>query len=284
MKKKKKKEGNIILKILTFVLILGIALILYSHFIGTKGLNIREYAIKNSKIPINYDGLKIVHFTDLHYGSTIKTKEMKIVVTNINNLKPDLVVFTGDLIEEQYNMSETEIDELVNELNNIDAGLGKYYIRGNHDNNSSFDTIISKTDFKDLNNKNELIYYNDITPIVLVGLDDPISFEPNIQNAFDLDNENNYYTILLTHEPDLIDQIKDYNVDLVLAGHSHNGQVRVPFLGAIWTPLGSKKYYDEVYGLNNGTMYISGGIGTSAAPFRFLVKPSFNFYRLYTEE
>ena len=98
-----------------------------------------------------------------------------------------------------------------------------------------------------------------------------------------------YYTVLLLHEPDQVDHLNDftedtnYTFDIALAGHSHLGQVRVPYIGALWTPYGSKKYYDEHYVLDNRDLYISGGLGTSGLKLRFFNKPSINVYRFYTK-
>ena len=80
------------------------------------------------------------------------------------------------------------------------------------------------------------------------------------------------------HEPDNIKYTSDF--DLVLAGHSHNGQVKLPYIGAIFTPNGSKKYYDEYYKVNKSDLYISGGLGSSILNLRFFNKPSINLYRI----
>ena len=89
----------------------------------------------------------------------------------------------------------------------------------------------------------------------------------------------NLYQIVLTHEPDISDKIVDnYDIDLILAGHSHNGQIRLPIIGAIYKPPGAKKYYDEHYKIDNTNLYISSGIGVSTINYRFLNKPSINFY------
>ena len=88
------------------------------------------------------------------------------------------------------------------------------------------------------------------------------------------------YKILLLHEPDFIEDVNYQEFNLILAGHSHNGQVRLPFIGALYTPDGSKKYYDEYYDLGKSKLYISSGLGTSTINFRFFNRPSFNFYRL----
>ena len=82
------------------------------------------------------------------------------------------------------------------------------------------------------------------------------------------------------HEPDYIDDIDYSKFDLVLAGHSHNGQVRIPFIGATILPDGAKKYYKEYYKLEDTKLYISSGIGTTILPIRLFNKPSYNFYRI----
>ena len=78
-------------------------------------------------------------------------------------------------------------------------------------------------------------------------------------------------------------EIKDKDFDLVLSGHSHGGQVRLPIIGKIITPPGSKKYYDEYYNVNDTKMYVSYGLGTSLLRLRLFDHPSFNLYRIYSE-
>ena len=89
------------------------------------------------------------------------------------------------------------------------------------------------------------------------------------------------YKIILVHEPDITDDIvKDYQVNLILAGHSHNGQVRLPIIGAIYTPPYAKKYYDNYYNVDGTNLYISSGIGVSTVNYRLFNHPSINFYRI----
>ena len=87
------------------------------------------------------------------------------------------------------------------------------------------------------------------------------------------------YKILLLHEPDTIDNLSE-RFDLILAGHSHNGQVRLPLIGATILPDGAKRYYEEHYTINNTELFISSGLGTSSLPLRFMNHPSINFYRI----
>jgi hypothetical protein len=282
---KQRKRIMTIIKIVILIAFVITLFILYARFISTKGLLIKEYAIKSSDLNPDYEGLKVVHFTDLHYGSTIHEKELSNVIETINKQKPDIIIFTGDLVEEKVELTNTEIDNLINELNKLEAKAGLYAIKGNHDYSSDyFDTIFEKTNFKVLLNDSDLIYYKSNTPIRIVGIDDLLRGKPDYNKAFTMEEDINPYTILLIHEPDQIDEIKnDYsNYNVVFAGHSHLGQVRLPGIGALYTPIGCKKYFDEHYIINDKDMYISGGIGTSLLRLRFYNKPSITLYRFYT--
>ena len=104
-----------------------------------------------------------------------------------------------------------------------------------------------------------------------------------MMNYFE-DNNESMYKIILVHEPDISDKIiKDYSVNLILAGHSHNGQVRLPIIGPIYTPPYSKKYYDNYYDIDGTNLYISSGIGVSTVNYRLWNRPSINFYRINKE-
>lgn len=281
MKKKNKKKKNKIYYLVMLTIIAIFILILWSRYISTTGLVIREYAVTKEELPQNFNGFKIIHFSDLHYKTTIFEDEMKRLVNTINELKPDVVTFTGDLIDKLVELDEKDIEFLSSELNRIDANIGKFAVKGNHDYSSIyFDAIMEQTNFKVMNNSSELIYYNGNTPIYLVGLDD--SLEGNIDYSI-INNEQNYYSILMVHEPDVFEKVKNNGFDLMLSGHSHNGQVRIPLIGALVKVNGAKKYYDHHYIIDECELFISGGLGTSKYKFRFLNKPSINFYRFYSK-
>lgn len=274
-KKKEKKKSNIFIY---FLLIISL-LLLYSIYIEPNNLIIKEYKIENKLLPDSFDGLKIVHFSDVHYGSTTDLKYLKKIINLINKQNPDIVLFTGDFLDKRYNLNEKEINNIKKELKKINSTLGNYLVSGNHD-------MVYKEDFKNifsesfnlLENEEKLIYYKESKPISLVGLSDASETEVDYK-VFDL--ENNYYRIVLAHEPDEYEKIKEYSFNILLSGHSHNGQVRIPFIGAIYTPKGSKKYYEEYYKLDNKEIFISNGIGTSGINVRFNSTPSINLYRLY---
>ena len=269
--------------LLFFAIIIIILLIVYSLFIEPYRLNINEYTINTNKnITENYNGLKIVHFSDLHYGSTIKEKELKKVVNTINKVKPDLVLFTGDLIDTRYTMNQNDISLLKTQLSKIESYLGKYAVYGNHDvDNLHFTEILNDGGFLLLENEYDLIYNKDNSPIAIYGLSDTILQKPTFKNYENDQLADIEYKIILLHEPDYInDFINTYESDLILAGHSHNGQVNPFILKPLFLPIGCKELYDTYYNINNTDIYISNGIGTSLLKIRFNSVPSINLYRL----
>lgn len=275
-KQKKKEKRNIFIYILFFIALL----FLYGYYIEPKNLSIKEYKIENKDIPDSFDGLKIIHFSDVHYKSTVDTTYLKKIVKLINKQNPDLVIFTGDFLDKRFDYSNKEIDEVKNELNKIESTLGNFVVSGNHDmvnNPEDFKNIFSEN-FTILENEEKLIYYKETTPISLVGFSDALETKVNYDI---LEKENNYFRFIMLHEPDEYEKIKEYDFDIMFAGHSHNGQVRLPLIGTIYTPVGSKKYYQEYYKLDNREIFISNGIGTSGLDVRFLSTPSINLYRIY---
>lgn len=287
-KEKRKKRIFLLLKLIVVFILLVFLLLFYSRFIATSGLVVREYKITNEKLPAEFHGFKLIHFTDLHYGSTIDQKDFEQLVTKINQLKPDVVVFTGDLIDKNYSFTDEDFEIIANLLNQIQATVGKYAVSGNHDYSSPiYQDLLKSGNFKYIDNTYDLIYYHGYQPILITGISDSIRSNIKIDEAFSYfqqENSNqNIYTIALMHEPDDIDQIlTTYSVDLALAGHSHNGQIRLPGIGSLVKIKGAKKYSEEEYQINSTSLYVSGGLGTSNHKYRLFNRPSINFYRLTT--
>lgn len=275
-KETKENKSHIFIYIL---LIIGL-IIIYSRYIATTGIQIKEYSVINNKIPESFKGFKVVHFSDLKYGSTTDQKYLKKLVNKINELNPDIIIFTGDLITSNYKLTDNNKKSIIESLNKLDPKIDIYSIRGDNDINETYNSIITQTKIIEINNLNKLIYYKGDTPIMLIGLDDSINGNQSLDMAFNYE-ENNYYKILITHEPDTYEKIKDKKIDLFLAGHSLNGQVRLPFIGSVYTPTGAKKYYDSKYKIDNTEIYISNGLGTSKIPYRLNNRPSINLYRFY---
>ena len=268
------------------VLALIITLVLlYARYIGTMGFITKEYTLYNNNISGGFDGLKIVHFSDIHYNRAISSAKINQIVDEINLINADIVVFSGDLIDKDVDLSEDDYKFLTEAFNNINAKYGKYAVLGNHDYNK-MDKVIdiyTDSDFKYLDNSYDIIYNQNNEKIFIGGIGNVTYNLDNLNTTMEYFNNDTdvCYTIMLVHEPDISDNIvSDYDVDLILGGHSHNGQVRIPLIGALYTPNGAKKYYEEYYGIDDTPLYISSGIGVSIANLRLFNKPSINFYRI----
>lgn len=281
MKKKDKVKGHGFLKFILVLIIICAGTYYYARYVGNTGLVIKEYSVINEKIPESFHGFKIVQFSDTHYGMTTFNDELKNMVSKINILNPDIVVFTGDLVDYHYNLNDDEKNDIINILSEIDASLGVYAVTGNHDQNVSYEGILSGSNINLLKNKYEYIYNGTSEKIMLIGLDDYLEGTLDLDAAFSYEDDTSY-KILLAHEPDVYDKLTKVP-DLMLAGHSHNGQVRIPLAGAIYKTIGAKKYYDPEYSLGDTKMYISGGVGTSKYKVRLFDRPSISLYRLYSK-
>lgn len=257
----------------------------YAHNIETTMLKVQKNKITSVKFPKSFHGFKIVQFSDTHIGFQYTLEQFSKLVATINALQPDIITFTGDLVDNPDNYAWNS--ELIQLLKSLKAKHGKFWIYGNHDHGGYGTNIVKDTmeqgHFKLLKNEHTVIEKNN-DRIILAGIDDAMLGKPDIEKT--LQNTNpDLYTILLAHEPDYADQVVHYPVDLQLSGHSHGGQVRLPFIGHLYTPAYAQKYVQGKYAMSDDfILYVSKGIGTTRLPYRFLCKPELNVYTLLTHE
>lgn len=285
--KERSMKSKIISKLLIFVLFLGLVY-LYARYVGTTGLKVREYNIINENIPTSFDGFSIVHFSDLELGTTFEVEDVEGLVEEINSLSPDLVVFTGDIVAPKHSLSIEDQKVLESALSAIDPEIGKYSVRGDDDQYTDvYNQVMAAAGFKDISNSYELVYYKGLTPIVLYGLDSLSAGVQDYQSTFSYpskEEDTTYmatYRILLAHEPDTVEKIGDYNVSLMLSGHSHNSEINIPYLKDFYNIKGAKNYYDSYYKVDGTDLYVSSGLGTSKFKVRLFDKPSISIFRLY---
>ena len=278
-----KKVIKVVLKWTVILTVFFTLFFAYTTYISTVKVGVREYRIKNKKIPDTFNGLKIIQLSDLHFGSTMFNEDVNKIKKLSNERKPDIVIFTGDLINKQYDLNSKEQEKLIKELKGINASLGKYAILGDED-NEKIATIFNQSNFTILRNEYDLIYKDDNNPILLIGLTS-IKKDQDIEKAYSYFKEethnSNIYTITMLHEPDVVDDIVDiHQTDLFLAGHSHNGNIRVPFIKySLFKVENAKKYDQDYYKVRDSKLYISSGLGTPKG-IRLFCRPSINFYRL----
>ena len=273
-----------IIRFLLILLLIILLLVIYARYEGTNGLITKEYKIETADISNSFDGIKIVHFSDLHYKRIINKDRTKEIVNEINLINPDIVIFTGDLIDKNYDISAKDKEKFIHEISKLKASIGKYSVFGDDD-SDDYSSIIKQAGFNLLDNSYDLVYDGDKTPIIIIGISSLLSNNYDIDAAFsyfkESNSNSNLYSIVVFHEPDLTDYVlKNKNADLLLAGHSHNGYVKLPFVNGLIKSDGAMEYYDERYEFSNSKLFISSGIGTNGSGVRFMCQPSVNFFRL----
>lgn len=281
----KESKKGVLVSIVFFIILLIALLFLYAKYVGIKGLIVKEYRIESNILTTNFSGIKIVHFSDLLYKSTVDKSDIKELVKRINELKPDIVVFTGDLVNKNKKYNNDDITFLEEELSNINASIGKYAIYGDSDYSfEDYKTIMEKGKFMILNNSYDEVFYKNNDSMFIVGLPCSSKEEVKFDEAFSFykEDEKRKFIIVLAHDGKTIKLLDDtiYEVDLVLGGHSLNGSVVIPYYGGIFLDDLSSKYYQEHYEKGITDTYISSGLGTNKYPYRIFNKPSFNLYRL----
>ncbi len=257
----------------------------YANEIEPATLQITNELITSHNIPTPFNNFKIIQFSDTHIGFHYSFAQLEKLVKTINDQDPDLIVFTGDLVDEPQTFQSSQ--RLIEILQQLHAKHGKFWIYGNHDHGGygtdMIKEIMDEAEFQLLKNSHKnLVIENE--SITLVGVDDLILGSPDLESAL-MDSNPEHFTILLAHEPDYAETAMNYFVDVQISGHSHGGQVRFPFIGHLYTPIYAEKYVQGKYELNNGDLllYVNRGIGTTRLPFRFLFFPEIHVFTLHSK-
>lgn len=265
-----------IVKGFVFCFFLVFFVCLYITKVGTVSLIVHEEVIQSNSLPDAFHGFKVIQFSDLHYENQALLDD---VVKQINLRKPDMVLFTGDVVKNNK-LSDKQKEQLTSTLNKIEAPIGKYAVLGETDQEKSI-SILQAAGFTILNNQYDLIYQEQNDPILLMGFN--TNDKTHLVDTFSYYQQEGanqaIYSILMMHEPDSFDAIpSEHPVSLALAGHYHGGEVNLFGIGFAQKE-GAKKYQKSFYSLGNTKFYISQGIGMSQYSYRFGARPSITFFR-----
>jgi len=284
---------------LSIFLIFAILIAGYSYFIEPRKLEINRYTIQEPTLK----GLKIVFAADFHI-KPYQAKKSEKIVEIINSENPDIVVSTGDYVCGHTRHSTLPIEKIAEILGKVKTKYGFYTSLGNHDGWYGTDEIASaleKNGIKVLSNSNILVKAKNKN-LYIAGLEDYDTGKPDIFRALSdikINDDGTYAmpVILLTHSPDMFKKVPE-GVTLTLAGHTHGGQVRIPFIDI---PIFTASKYGDKYAkgwkqekdgqlldigetktirLQKGvkTMFVTRGIGVSILPFRFNCPPEINVF------
>ena len=282
--KKKKFIFLVVVAIVLVVLVIWIAW-------GNTALELNTYTVSSAKLPQSFDGYRIAHVSDLHNAEMGKDNEK--LLTILRNADPDMIAITGDLIDSR----STNVEIALNFIREAVKIAPCYYVTGNHEARvNEYDELKSGMEAAGvivLEDARTEISLEGKT-ITLIGVNDP-SYQTDYlfgdsETVMDtkleeLHTEDDVFTILLSHRPELFDIYADHGMDLILSGHAHGGQFRLPFIGGLVAPnQGLFPEYDAgIYTEGNTNMLVSRGVGNSILPFRINNRPEVILIELQAE-
>ena len=254
-----------------FFLFIGLTGILaYSH-LESRWLKTTEIRINSPDIPPSFVNKRIVFIADIHHGPFFSLKRVESLVNRINKLEPDIIILGGDYVhrEPQY------IKPLFDNFRLLKASLDIYAVLGNHDHWEDAEltrNLMERNGIRICDNQAWWVKSGNDS-IKIGGVGDFWEDEQIIDSTiFDVDPGN--FCILISHNPDYLEQLCTDLIDLSLSGHTHGGQVT---LFGFWAPVLSTKYGEKYrYGLKksgNRLIYITSGVGTVTPPVRFFCRP-----------
>lgn len=278
-----------LLKLLSFLLICAIVVagcLFYAIYISPDKLTVKYDILSSSKIPKSMDDVNIGYFSDVYYMEFMDDERLDKMIKEINNSDIDILLFGGDLFANPQSeaINAEVISKITNKLATIKAPLGKFYVLGDID-NTSVDTrtlvsnILYNAGFEDMSNRNIKLHNGSNEGISLIGLDNSINGNVDIQAAF-TGVSSETYTILFTHTPDNISLIANDSINYAIAGHSLGGQIYLPAIGTLKKIEGAVTYMHGKYEIGNFILNVSNGLGTTESDMRLFCPPQFNILRL----
>jgi uncharacterized protein len=258
-------------------LLFGFGLLLlvgYASLIEPQWLEVTRHEIRFTTLPSEFDGLVVAHLSDLHiarYGWPERR-----VLKLLTDASPGLIAITGDFSVK--GRDPTAIQRFLKELQVLHTPFGVWAVPGNHDHTGSLGQtdeamrrFFTEAGVALLINEGGRIGRG-LDTLSVIGVDDPYSGHDNLPAALK-GMFRTPFALLLTHSPEIFMKADLAHFDLVLAGHTHGGQVRLPWMEALWLPEGSEAYQAGWFSGIHAKMYVTRGIGTSVLPIRFLCRP-----------
>jgi len=236
--------------------------------------------------PAQLEGFTIALLSDLHYDRHFSAHPLKAAIGMVNDLRPDLIVLTGDFVTMPSFGGDDEVaagnaEPCAELLRQMRATHGLWAVLGNHDCDTDPDRVTQA-----LLSQGIPVLANRSVPIEskgarfwLSGVNDILSRTSDL-NATLANVPRDEATVLLAHEPDFADYVARHPVDLQLSGHSHGGQVRVPFLPPLYLPHLARKYFMGLYKIGPLTLYTNPGLGTIGLPIRLNCPPEITLLTL----
>ena len=258
-------------------------------FEEAQGLTVRNISIPIPQLPAAFDGFTIAHLSDFHYHPIYTAKPIIRGVQEANRLNPDAVVLTGDFVTHSpfgarrraLDYIRTQAEPCAELLGQLRSRQGTYAVLGNHDQSSQPAVVtesLQKYGIRVLRNQTVALERNG-GRIWLAGVDDALVGADDLPLTTS-GIPTRETTILLAHEPDIADDAAEYAISLQLSGHSHGGQIRLPWVGPLYLPDLARRYPWGFRKVGDLSLYTNCGLGTIGLPIRLNCPPELTLVRL----
>ncbi|MBQ3017747.1 MAG: metallophosphoesterase [Clostridia bacterium] len=258
-------------------IILSLVAFLIFVILGNTCLHVSNLTVNDEDLPDSFDGFRIAHVSDLH--NTEFGKYNKRLLKKLREAEPDIIAITGDLIDS----NNTDFGVALSFVKEALKIAPCYFVTGNHEGRvdayGDFEKELISLGAIVLDGKSAKISKNG-EEITLWGIHDPESLKGELYGynekaiidklLSELDYDQEGYNVLLSHRPEAFESYANMGYDLVLTGHAHGGQFRIPFVGGLYAPAQGAfpKYDSGLYTKGTTNMVVSRGLGNSAFPFR----------------
>lgn len=277
------KAKFLFLRLIKNICILSICALLYAHFIEPNWIDINYIRLKLPNLASEFNEYRIVQISDIHIDKQTKKRRLNHLFHLINQQKPDLIAITGDFITRRQVKFIPKLEATLGKLNASDKVVG---VLGNHDywtDATKISQVLEKNNVLNLDNKVYSLKRGNAI-LNIAGVDDVWVGKDRLDLVLQqLPSEG--AAILLAHEPDFADKSAATNrFDLQLSGHSHAGQIRLPFFSPPFLPGLGQKYYVGLYQIGEMLQYTNRGIGMTGLHLRFGSRPEITVFILKSKE
>lgn len=255
----------------------------YSRFIEPNRLQFEQLHLTLPRLPAAFNGYRLVQLSDIHMDSWMNLERLENIVQKINDLTPDCIVITGDFIS---GISSWYSDDLITALSKLSPKDSSAAVLGNHDHWGGpviIRNVLDTCGISDVSNSFLTIRRGDAV-LYLAGVDDYWERQDRLDLVLEMLPDDGC-AILLAHEPDYADiSAPTGRFDLQLSGHSHGGQVIIPFIGAPILPAYARIYPNGLYQVGEMLQYTNRGVGMLWPHVRFNCRPEITVFTLKSPE
>ena len=265
------------------ICLIGAGMAAYAFYIAPDRLTTEDINVESSLVSRDID---VAVIADTHFGAGFEAEDFDKVIDKINAEDVDIVLFLGDLIDDynRYTIDDfskgTGDPAVISEkLSEINASLGKFAVFGNHDYGGGaenhYEDIMNAGGFTVLKNESHVLPG---TGLRLIGIDDLLLGYGSV--AISESATSDMYDLILCHEPDIYDKLTGDNIDFMFAGHTHGGQINIPYLRDRFLPSLGSKYLKGEYSDGISTLYVNPGLGTTKIKARLFAEPEITYLHI----